>query len=439
MAEGIHNYPGNKGFLVGAAVELETEKQKNVKEGKQMVSNMIWQLNKIEKDLDPALPVFDASKYPMIAYNIAGQIITFVSDPDVVQDMYGKHNKNIDKHNLIDEFFSPIFKNTFVTMPTNDEWKTKRKACAHMFFKSKLKIMTGVFQQHLNKSCDKWLSEIKANGETRIDISVEYERVFAHATNHICFGEDFNDDKFDFDYYNVTTREFAMKKVSMREAVQNIAKQTFTDFFGQFNHPIRGPARLLFGVGLDMGVGKQKLTANSARLSAQVNKYVQDRKNGVTKSKMDGCDLLSVFLESPDIFSDRDTVQNLIAFIFAATETTHFTSQTVTSMLAQRKDFVAKMRKEFTEKIYNPCIEEDPSLSSLSDKEVLDKIVEVDTAQDLEFTTMCTQEAMRVQPAAQYGHNYIPRHDLKLGKYNFKKGDMLIVNFVALGYNSKEW
>jgi len=65
-------------------------------------------------------------------------------------------------------------------------------------------------------------------------------------------------------------------------------------------------------------------------------------------------------------------------------------------MLAQRKDFVAKMRKEFTEKIYNPCIEEDPSLSSLSDKEVLDKIVEVDTAQDLEFTTMCTQEAMRV-------------------------------------------
>ena len=26
----------------------------------------------------------------------------------------------------------------------------------------------------------------------------EFERIYAHTINHICFGEDFNDDKFDF-------------------------------------------------------------------------------------------------------------------------------------------------------------------------------------------------------------------------------------------------
>ena len=199
-----------------------------------MVSSTIWALSKIdEKERDPAMPVFDASKYPMVAYNLGGNVMVFVQDPEVVQDMYSKHNKNMDKDQFIADFFAPIFKDTFVTLPTDVAWKTRRQACASMFFKSKLKIMTGVFQQYLNKSCDKWLNEIKANGgETRIDISHEYERIFAHATNHICFGEDFNDDMFDFHYYDLKTGTFIDKKVSMRVAIHNMGKLTFTDFMG---------------------------------------------------------------------------------------------------------------------------------------------------------------------------------------------------------------
>ena len=63
--------------------------------------------------------------------------------------------------------------------------------------------MVGVFKEHLNISCDKWLAEIAQNGgSTRIDISVEFERIFAHTINHICFGEDLNDERFDFQCYD---------------------------------------------------------------------------------------------------------------------------------------------------------------------------------------------------------------------------------------------
>ena len=60
--------------------------------------------------------------------------------------------------------------------------------------------MAEIFKEHLNESCDKWLSQIEESkdGETRINIAVEFERIYAHTINHICFGEDFNDDKFDF-------------------------------------------------------------------------------------------------------------------------------------------------------------------------------------------------------------------------------------------------
>lgn len=41
---------------------------------------------------------------------------------------------------------------------------------------------------------------------------------------------------------------------------------------------------------------------------------------------MDGIDLLSVFLERQDIFSDEMILDNLIGFTFVALETTNYAS-----------------------------------------------------------------------------------------------------------------
>ena len=73
-------------------------------------------------------------------------------------------------------------------------------------------------------------------------------------------------------------------------------------------------------------------------------KYVTDRKKGVTQSKMNGADLLSCFLESQDMFTDDMIVKNLLSFIFAATETTNFASQTIISILTQKKESLDKVR-----------------------------------------------------------------------------------------------
>ena len=56
---------------------------------------------------------------------------------------------------------------------------------------------------------------------------------------------------------------------------------------------------------------------------------------------------MSVFLEDPEMFSDDSIVHHLIGFIFAATETTHFTSQTLMSHLTQSKESLGKVRAEF--------------------------------------------------------------------------------------------
>ena len=53
----------------------------------------------------------------------------------------------------------------------------------------------------------------------------------------------------------------------------------------------------------------------------------------------------------------------------------------------------------------------------------------------MEYASMVMSEAMRFRHPGPFSHFYSPRHDLKLGKYNFKKGDMIEICFEALHHD----
>ena len=59
----------------------------------------------------------------------------------------------------------------------------------------------------------------------------------------------------------------------------------------------------------------------------------------------------------------------------------------------------------------------------------------MEAAQDLEYATMLMQEALRFRTPAATSSFYTPRHDLTLGKYNFKKGDLIQINFEAIHHD----
>ena len=258
----------------------------------------IWAINELDKDQKgPADPYNDATKYPMISFNIKGEVITYISDPDVVQDMYTKHSTKVDKHQVHAEIRENMFTEIFTLMPTNDLWKARRKACSQMFYKDRLRVMTGIFKEHLNRSCDQWIKEIEANGEARINIATEFERILGNSISNICFGEDFSEEQFDFQYYDVMKHKFTAKKVGMREAMPNTSKQCFQSYLRMLMHPITGPLKILFGLNIRYGAFEDTVAENGAKMHRHIMQKVQDRKNGLSKSKMQGYDLLSVFLE----------------------------------------------------------------------------------------------------------------------------------------------
>ena len=89
----------------------------------------------------------DAKKHPMISLNLAGLVLTYIQDPEIIQEMYsGRGSKMVDKTDLMQKIFACVFGDMFAFMHTDDTWKAHRKAISHMFFKQKLAIMAGVYK-----------------------------------------------------------------------------------------------------------------------------------------------------------------------------------------------------------------------------------------------------------------------------------------------------
>jgi len=61
---------------------------------------------------------------------------------------------------------------------------------------------------------------------------------------------------------------------------------------------------------------------NCLRVRAKINDYVQARKQGKIKSKMDGNDLLTLFMQNTEIFTDTFIIDELLDFFLAAMVTT---------------------------------------------------------------------------------------------------------------------
>ena len=111
------------------------------------------------------------------------------------------------------------------------------------------------------------------------------------------------------------------------------------------------------------------------------------------------------------------------------------------SHLAQSRSKASldKVRAEFDRLVLQPAKEEDPSLADLPMRDLLDKVLTTERAQDLEYATMVMQEGLRYQPSSPMSFLYYAKEDVTLGKYNFKKGDEFVLCFEGVGHSTAQW
>ena len=231
---------------------------------------------------------YDPAKFPTILFCNMGAINIFVADPEIVKELFTVKNNLIDKEGLSHVRMEPLLGNSLLFCKTDELWKAKRKACAHAFYKDRLALMMDTFLDMIMVSIRRWQKEIdeSPNGFTQIDISYEFERIFSRSIITISFGEDISDDKIEM--YKETERgsnEFLLKKISVREAINDC----LVDLTRTFETKLRNPINLFWArTGKLYAVTKfEKIVhENCARLRAYVLNYIQERKSsGKRKSQ----------------------------------------------------------------------------------------------------------------------------------------------------------
>ena len=129
-------------------------------------------------------------------------VVVLNSDPQVMSDIFNKHNKKIDKVDEIAKMFEPLLGSSLLFGPTDEDWRQKRKACAHAFYKDRLKHMLEVLKGQINQRIIIWKSKIEQSdsGETQTNIAEEFASIFADNIINIAFGEDLRESKFELNF-----------------------------------------------------------------------------------------------------------------------------------------------------------------------------------------------------------------------------------------------
>ena len=175
------------------------------------------------------------------------------------------------------------------------------------------------------KSINKWLAEIEQSkdGTTVIDINTAFENVFSRNIVSVSFGTDVSDQHFDM--WEETAEKsniFELRKQNFGSAFHLIESTMLKNIGVKFLNPLNmliKKTRRTFSVTMR----EQIWDTNCKILRNFVMDYLQKRKSGQIKSSAEGgVDLLSLFLENTDVFTDEDIVDELIDFFGAASETT---------------------------------------------------------------------------------------------------------------------
>ena len=146
-----------------------------------------------------------------------------------------------------------------------------------------------------------------------------------------------------------------MKEVTMSEAIQEVFEQTMLTVGTRLPNPIWQILYASTGKSYAFTANEKLSNKNCAALRQIMREYVRKRKSGETKSQVgDNSDMLSLFLQSPDIFTEEVIIDELIDFLVAGSQTTQFTTQTFLAHFATNKDSLERVRAEFNSVIESP-------------------------------------------------------------------------------------
>ena len=238
----------------------------------------------------------------------------------MVREFYTTKNKDFDKTAGGELITKDLLGNSFLFSKGDAVWKAKRQATAHAFYKDKLVIMNEVLRSKIEGAAQKWIKEIEASSDksTTIDITVEFERIFARSIITIAFGEDISGELFDLEMRKATGG-FETRKVNIMEALTEVNACIGESAPVKFLNPLALPGLIFQGKINSITHFDRTTTQNCKTIRQVIRARVQKRMSGETKSQVSETDLMSMFLKRPDVFTEDFIIDEMMDFFLAGT------------------------------------------------------------------------------------------------------------------------
>lgn len=140
-----------------------------------------------------------------------------------------------------------------------------------------------------------------------------------------------------------------LTQMTFGEALTEVGNQILTISLKlKVSNPVYAAIYARTGVSVSFRKVERLIDENCRILRSLVADYVSRRKSGEKKSTVqNSADLLSLFFESADVFTDETIIDELMDFFLAAASTTTSGSQAFTSHFSTAPESLEKARNEF--------------------------------------------------------------------------------------------
>lgn len=233
-------------------------------------------------------------------------------------------------------------------------------------------------------------------------------------------GTEFASEKVDYERENGK-----MEKLTISDYMQLLAKGTVAR--------MRQPHMLFFPSMIGNIFTKQdKLYArNVDRLRATIQRIIEERRAGITKSSEMHADLLSILIES-EMYQNNDNmmIDEIFTFFIAGMRTIQISTTNVFYYLNQNTQFKQKLLDEVV-----------PVVASVKDN-LLDGFT-YEMATEFTYLQYVYNESLRIEPPASISGSQAFSEDTKISmgdqKVLFAKDEPFLMNFQAIHHDPYQW
>ena len=226
-----------------------------------------------------------------------------VSDPEMVQDLYGQKNSIFDKTGITRSAISRLMGDSFLFSPSDEAWKAKRKASSHAFFKDRLKSMAELLKEKMAEQVEAWAKRIRESpeGYTEIDLASDVRVVIASHLIHIVCGEDISEEPVQVlhcqDTYSEGTEPVVVRQMSFVRALDHISRSVFQiSVRRKHGNPLHRLIYSATGKSVSFSSIERVVDKNCQMLRDFVGAYIIKRRQGERRSTVQSeADLLTLF------------------------------------------------------------------------------------------------------------------------------------------------